>query len=182
MISLADHVGVALGPPGDPVPEFLSGSLRWAQGAAVDTGVAESSTIPPLVHSSAGVSPRPTRLRRASGGRKNQVYVRLSDDELARLHGRANAAGVSLPRYLVEAGLSGSAGATADRRRVEWDFGQARTILKAAGNNLNQLAKWANANHALPRHIETVLEELRGAIEIIEDCAQAVASDFEWDR
>jgi hypothetical protein len=89
-----------------------------------------------------------------------------------------------LQRYLVEAGLSGSATGEADRRRVEceWDLGQARTVLKAAGNNLNQLAKWANANHVLRDHMETAMGEVDRAVEIVEDCARVVASDFERER
>jgi len=44
------------------------------------------------------------------------------------------------------------------------------------------LAKWANANHALPDHIEVVLREVHRAVEVIEDCANAVSTSFVSDR
>lgn len=118
------------------------------------------------------------RMRRAPGGRQGRLNLRLTDEEERQIRHRAEGCGLSAPRYLIEAGLSCSASDAADRRRVEWDLGQARVLLKAAGNNLNQLAKWANANRALPDHIEAALGEVHRAIEVIEDCANAVASEF----
>ena len=182
MISMADRGGVAAGPSQGPVPEVPSRSLRWANETAVNPDETESGSADQRVDRHLVVGTLPARLRRESGGRKHQVYVRLSDDEHAGLQSRADAAGVSLQRYLVEAGLSGSATGAADRRRVEWDLGQARTVLKAAGNNLNQLAKWANANHVLPAHMETVVGEVHRAVEVVEDSARAVARDFERER
>jgi len=179
---MADRGGVAAGPSRGPVPEVVSGSLRWSKGTAVGPDETELGSAGQRIGDQSVVGTRPARLRRESGGRKHQVYVRLSDDEHAGLQSRADVAGVSLQRYLVEAGLSGSATGAADRRRVEWDLGQARTVLKAAGNNLNQLAKWANANHVLPDHMETVVGEVHRAVEVVEDSARAVARDFERER
>jgi len=122
------------------------------------------------------------RMRRAPGGRQGRLNLRLTDEEERQIRHRAEGCGLSAPRYLIEAGLSRSASDAADRRRVEWDLGQARVVLKAAGNNLNQLAKWANANHALPDHIEVVLREVHRAVEVIEDCANAVSTSFVSDR
>ena len=121
-------------------------------------------------------------MRRAPGGRQGRLNLRLTDEEERQIRHRAEGCGLSAPRYLIEAGLSRSASDAADRRRVEWDLGQARVVLKAVGNNLNQLAKWANTNHALPAHIEEALREVHRAIEVIEDCANAVASEFGPDR
>ena len=122
------------------------------------------------------------RMRRSPGGRQGRLNLRLTNEEEREIRHRAEGCGLSAPRYLIEAGLSRSASDAADRRRVEWDLGQARVVLKAAGNNLNQLAKWANANHALPDHIEAALGEVHRAIEAIEGCAKAVASEFAADR
>jgi hypothetical protein len=44
------------------------------------------------------------------------------------------------------------------------------------------LAKWANANHALPAHIEAALREVRRAVEVVEDCARSVVSEFTSNR
>ena len=122
------------------------------------------------------------RMRRAPGGRRGRLNLRLTDEEERQIRHHAEECGLSAPRYLIEAGLSRSASDAADRRRLEWDLGQARVVLKAAGNNLNQLAKWANANHALPAHIEGVLGEVHRAIELIEDCANAITSEFAPER
>jgi uncharacterized protein (DUF1778 family) len=122
------------------------------------------------------------RMRRAPGGRQGRLNLRLTDEEERQIRHLAEGCGLSAPRYLIEAGLSHSASDAADRRRVEWDLAQARVVLKAAGNNLNQLAKWANTNQALPTHIEAVLAEVRRVIEVVEDCAKAVVSEFAPER
>lgn len=122
------------------------------------------------------------RMRRTPGGRQGRLNLRLTNEEERQIRHLAEGCGLSAPRYLIEAGLSRSASDAADRRRVEWDLGQARVVLKAAGNNLNQLTKWANANHALPDRIEAALSEVHRAIEVIEGCAKAVASEFAADR
>jgi uncharacterized protein (DUF1778 family) len=122
------------------------------------------------------------RMRRAPGGRQGRLNLRLTDEEERQIRHRAEGCGLSAQRYLIEAGLSRSASDAADRRRVEWDLGQARVVLKAAGNNLNQLAKWANANGTLPAHIEAALGKVHRAIDAIEECAKAVATEFAPDR
>jgi hypothetical protein len=122
------------------------------------------------------------RMRRAPGGRQGRLNLRLTDEEERQIRQRAEDSRLSAPRYLIEAGLSRSASDAADRRRVEWDLVQARVVLKAAGNNLNQLAKWTNANHALAAHIKSTIRELERAIEVIEDCSIAVASEFAPER
>ena len=124
-------------------------------------------------------SVRRDRLRAIPGGRRRQVIVRLSDDEHATLERRARTAGVSVQRYLVEAGLSGHAGDGAARRSAERELVQARAVLRAAGNNLNQLTKWANANGAIPAQIESVLATVRSATGLVSKRADALASTFE---
>ena len=125
------------------------------------------------------VSVRRDRLRSIPGGRRRQVIVRLTDDEHATLERRARTAGVSVQRYLVEAGLSGHAGDGAARRSAERELMQARAVLRAAGNNLNQLTKWANANGAIPAQIESVLATLRSATGFVSERADALVSTFE---
>ena len=122
------------------------------------------------------------RMKRASGGRQGRLNLRLTDEEERQIRHHAEECGLSAPRYLIEAGLSRSASDAADRRRLEWDLGQARVVLKAAGNNLNQLARWANANHALPAQIEEALGEVHRAIEVIENCASAITLGFAPER
>ena len=124
-------------------------------------------------------SVRRDRLRSIPGGRRRQVIVRLTDDEHATLERRARTAGVSVQRYLVEAGLSGHAGDGAARRSAERELMQARAVLRAAGNNLNQLTKWANANGVIPAQIESVLATVTSATGFVSERADALASTFE---
>ena len=56
----------------------------------------------------APVAGRAVRMKRSPGGRHRVVKVLLTEEEHAGLGGRAVASGVSLQRYLIEAGMSGS--------------------------------------------------------------------------
>jgi len=122
------------------------------------------------------------RLRRVAGGRTRQVIVRLSTEEHVALQRRAADAGVSVQRYLLEAGFSGMAGDGAARRRAEREFIATRGVLRAAGNNLNQLAKWANANGALPSHLEATLTQLGTATDAVSERVDQMAAIFEVTR
>ncbi|MEV4182470.1 hypothetical protein AB0J28_13635 [Streptosporangium canum] len=51
----------------------------------------------------------PVRQRRQRGGRPHKHSVRMSEAEQAVVEARAAQAGVSVPRFLVEAGLAGDA-------------------------------------------------------------------------
>ena len=80
------------------------------------------------------------------------LYVRLTEEEDRQIRHRAAKQGLSAQRFLIESALSGSAESAAARRRAAVEVRAARVILKGVANNLNQLTKWANTNHALPRH------------------------------
>jgi hypothetical protein len=110
------------------------------------------------------------------------VIVRLSTDEHDALQRRAVDAGVSVQRYLLEAGLSGVAGDGAARRRAERELIATRGVLRAAGNNLNQLAKWANANGALPSHLEATLTQVGAATDAVSERVDELAATFEATR
>jgi hypothetical protein len=43
--------------------------------------------------------------------------------------------------------------------------------LKGVANNLNQMTKWANANHALPAHLDRLLDDLGRAVVAVEQVA-----------
>jgi hypothetical protein len=128
----------------------------------------------------AGIAPvKQNRLGRVPGGRPRQVIVRLTIAEHVALQTRAADANVSVQRYLLEAGLSGKAGDGAARRRAERELGQTRGVLRAAGNNLNQLAKWANANHALPSHLEPILASVASATAALSERVEQLAATLE---
>ncbi len=71
--------------------------------------------------------------------------VKLSVAEDERLRERAAALGVSVPRLMVEAALSGVE-TPAARRQMIADLFEARRLLATVANNVNQLAKLANTS------------------------------------
>jgi hypothetical protein len=86
---------------------------------------------------------------------------------------------VSVQRYLLEAGLSGKSSDGAARRRAERELGATRGVLRAAGNNLNQLAKWANTNGALPSHLEPTLASVASATSALADRVEQLTATLE---
>lgn len=115
---------------------------------------------------------------RAAGGGV-RVDVKLSAEEAELLRAKAAEQGVSLPRLLVESTLTVLAGTgetpTQRRDAMAQLFALERT-LGGIGNNINQLAKHANADGVFPEQafalsvrvneifnrIEQLLDELAG--------------------
>lgn len=117
-------------------------------------------------------------MRRSPGGRHCVVKVLLTETELASLRGLSGLAGVSVQRYLIESAMSGSAANAASRRRAAVDARAARMILKGVANNLNQLTKWANANHALPDSLERLVDDLARAVADVEETTSGLGTVF----
>lgn len=112
------------------------------------------------------------RRRRVAGGRPHEITVSLSGDELALVQAHAAAAGLSVGAYLGAAGAYARdglnvAGMSAEERRG-WaaELMAVRRYLAAVGNNLNQLARAANAGSAVDRG---------AAAATVEACRRAVA-------
>jgi hypothetical protein len=114
------------------------------------------------------------RLERHPGGRKNAVKVLLSDQERAVLAGRAAKAGLSLPRLLVETALAGDRRTASEQRGLIAEFLAVRRLVAAIGNNLNQLARVANAGGRAPEELPVVLEALGRVIDRLEDAVAAL--------
>jgi len=89
-------------------------------------------------------------MRRAPGGRTRVIYVRVTEEEDREIRRRAVKHRRSAQRFLIETALSGSARLSAERSRAQRDAEMARIGLARLANNVNQLAKWANTNHAMP--------------------------------
>jgi hypothetical protein len=100
--------------------------------------------------------------------------VRVTNAEQAAIQARAEQAGVSAPRLLVELATLGPVGAT-ERNTMRTAVLYARRQIAGVANNLNQLAHWANARQQLPpgfdkaladvERMERAVDELRVAIE-----------------
>jgi len=81
----------------------------------------------------------------------------MSDAEQAIVDARAGQAGVSVPRFLVEAGLAGDAASASQLRANAAELLAARRLVAAVGVNLNQLAKVANATGEVPAALEATM-------------------------
>lgn len=127
-------------------------------------------------------SRRTARMATVTGGRHNVVKVRLSDRELGQLTERAERASVSLQRFLFEAAMSGSAAQSAQRRQAAGDAQRARIVLTGVANNVNQLAKWANANHVLPDGFNDALDEVRRATTVLTETTERLQAGFVLPR
>jgi hypothetical protein len=118
------------------------------------------------------------RMKRALGGRHHILYVRVTKEEDRQIRILAAQEGLSAQRFLIETALSGSAQSAALRRHAAVEMRAARAILRGVANNLNQLTKWANANHVLPRFLEGVVEDLGRAVLTVDTTSAALARAF----
>lgn len=97
---------------------------------------------------SSPVRARAQRRRRqpnVSGARPVRRELTLSIEDDARLVELAAAAGVSVPRLLVEAALAEHGETATDRSALRTEFFHARRLMSAVSNNLNQMTRAANA-------------------------------------
>jgi uncharacterized protein (DUF1778 family) len=128
--------------------------------------------------SEGSVTGRSARMRRAPGGRHQRLVVRLTEEEERQIRQRADEKGLSAQRFVIEAALSGSAQSAAARRHAAVEVRAARVILKGLANNLNQLTKWANTNHALPAYLERLMDDLHRAVLAVERTAGELGMAF----
>jgi hypothetical protein len=108
------------------------------------------------------------RMRRAPGGRSRVIYIRVTEGEDEEIRRRAMMQRRSAQRFLIETALSGSARVSAERSRAQRDAEMARIGLARLANNVNQLAKWANTNQAMPIKFFDLIEDLDRAVEAVE--------------
>jgi uncharacterized protein (DUF1778 family) len=106
------------------------------------------------------------------------VSLCLTDDEYAALRRRADRAKVSVPRYLIEAALSGSASAATEQRQLRREVERTQLVLAGLANNVNQLAKWANTNRVLPDSFESALGDIGRATAAVTEAVQRVPGVF----
>jgi hypothetical protein len=110
---------------------------------------------------------RRERLRRQLGGRPRVVFLRLSEREHAVLTARANQAGVSVQRLLVEAAtLPGRT--TAERHALYTTLLATQRAVTGAANNLNQVARGANSTGRLPVGWEATAAAVRSGLAALE--------------
>jgi hypothetical protein len=129
-------------------------------------------------------SPR-RRQRRLDGGRTEQIGVRLTTEEKQLVESRAAAAGLSAPAWLAAVGTRPPAGRESGpgwtagmsvKERAAWgtQLLQVARQLRGATNNLNQMARAANATTMLPDQTPQVVAELAAAIARLETVVAAL--------
>ena len=163
--------------PVAPLRSCPRAALGFAALADRTRPVTESETASEVTASTKAI-----RMRRSPGGRHQFLGVRLTEDEERQIRDRAESAGLSAQRFVVEAALSGSAATAAQRRVAQRDAERARLILASISNNVNQLAKWANTNHVLPDTFAACIDDIREATRAVTDTAQRLGSTIEPER
>lgn len=102
------------------------------------------------------VRSRRTRAANVAGGRPHRHIVRLSEDEETTLTARAEQAGMSLPRLLVESSLGAGSG-EAGRAEAVAALLDLDAEIRRTGSNLNQLTRYSHQERELASGIENAL-------------------------
>lgn len=112
------------------------------------------------------------RRRRANveGGRRAEHRVKVSAEEEGALLRLANERGITVPRLLVEAALSGERSEThTERQNLIAMFFQLHRLLANVANNVNQIARATNATReSQPETFETLDDVRRVAMRLDE--------------
>lgn len=129
------------------------------------------------------------RMRQANveGGRKIPRQVKLTEFEDNALYFAAQRAGMTPARFLKESALSHERGmSVTERHTVVKELFRLKRSLAAIGTNINQLAKWANAEESLNAEISKELHSSlahlnRLMVEITETTPKLAVSPEEAD-
>ncbi len=116
------------------------------------------------------------RQRRVPGGSHKRINCRTIEPTYRRLERRAEAAGLSLPRYLIESGLRDEAGQWSLRQQRWWAerLDVVETRLIRIGINLNQIAAVANATGELDPGLAGALGYFRATLQQHEEILDAI--------
>lgn len=120
-------------------------------------------------------SARRGRLRRQNGGRPHVVFVRLSEREATVIRARAERAGVSVPRFLVESAVVGQQ-TLSERHALYRTLLAARRTLAGLANNVNQMARVANTTGHVPGELGELAVALSGAAGALEESLEELRS------
>ncbi|MEU1986115.1 plasmid mobilization relaxosome protein MobC [Nocardia sp. NPDC019395] len=107
------------------------------------------------------------------GGRPHRHIVKLSDAEHDALAARAEAAGMTVPRLLVETALD-SAQTEAGRAHAVLQLLDLENQIRRAGNNLNQLVRYAHQNREIAEGTDMALRSVVRACLSLDEAARWV--------
>ena len=88
-----------------------------------------------------------------------KIYLTAAERE--ELRERAHAAGVTVPRFLVEAAFSERSETVTERRHTAVGLFALHRELSGAAVNMNQVAKKANTVHEVPSEFGSTMAQLR---------------------
>lgn len=119
---------------------------------------------------------RLARRRRANvaGGRQHRHVVKVTPEEELRLLVLAGEHDVSVPRLLVESALAQRGETSVQRRAVIAELFATRRLLAAVSNNLNQVAKHANAGSEFPEDAAAALAAVRRIVPRLEAAVEGL--------
>lgn len=118
------------------------------------------------------------RRRRANvaGGRKHSHRVLVTPEEEARLVQRAEEQRVTVPRLLVESALSPQGETPTQRRDMLAELFAIRRLLAAVSNNVNQIARRANADEEFPADAAGALVGVRRVVDRIDEAIDGLSA------
>ena len=117
------------------------------------------------------------RKRRAnvSGGREKSYRVYVTEAEDARLVARAEVEQVTVPRLLFESAMASRAETSTERKRVIAELFRVSRQMAGVATNVNQLARYANAEGQFPEEAVFVMGEYRVLAAKVEDLIEKLA-------
>lgn len=118
---------------------------------------------------------RRKRRENVPGGRHHSHRVLVTPAEEAQLARLAAQQRVSVPRLLVEASLAGTAETATERREAMVELFAIRRLLAAVSNNVNQVARHANAGEEFPQDAEASLAAVRRVVDRIDDAIEGLS-------
>lgn len=115
--------------------------------------------------------PNLSRRRRANtpAGTKKRRDVWVTVEEEAALVARAELEKVTVPNLLVSAALADRSDSPTERRAVIAELMQLHNLLARSSNNINQLARQANATSEFPMEAREALKHIRSVAMRIDD-------------
>ena len=107
--------------------------------------------------------PNLSRRRRANSpaGSKKRREVWVTAEEEASLLARAEREKITVPNLLVSAALSATTDSPTARRAIIAELMQLHNLLARSSNNINQLARHANATGEYPAETDEALKHIR---------------------
>ena len=113
-----------------------------------------------------------------TGGRPARRNVMMTEAEFAEISVAAEQAGRTVPRFLVESSLSRIRGVSPDQvhESITGLFGVQHQLAKV-GNNVNQIARHANASggEILHEELQEELRQLRHALKRVDEVLELVS-------